>query len=132
MRDQTEQEAEADRKLWNNMWTGFLDVKKPKGDNEMVEFKPVSKKESNIIERIVGRAYLQSLTSNPADFEMDLVAIHQNDCLLNFEELLQADDFNFAHDICGIQNHINRNTGKLMRGFLPRCTFAAVRLRRMR
>lgn len=87
----------------------------------MVEFKPVSKKEINIISRIVGRAYLQYFTSDPTGFEMDLTAIHQNDCLLDFEKLFRANDSDFVHDVCGIQNHINRKTGKLENCFLPRC-----------
>ena len=40
------------------------------------------------------------------------------------EKLLTADDFNFIHDINGIQKHINRDDNEediLIRGFLPRC-----------
>lgn len=38
---------------------------------------------------------------------------------LRLEELLNADDFNFAHDIIGIVNNINRNT-KDFGLFVPR------------
>lgn len=39
---------------------------------------------------------------------------------LRLDELLHADGFNFAHDIVGIQNHINRETGEIENIFLPR------------
>lgn len=32
----------------------------------------------------------------------------------------QADNFNFMHDISGINAHLNRNTGELSKRFLPR------------
>lgn len=115
--------TEQDRRLWNSMWVNSWDVKKPKGDNEMVEFTKLSKKDAKFFEQIIIRAHKQEITRrDPVSLMMDLSAVNQNDCPLDFEKLLRADDFNFAHDICGIQNHINRNTGKLMHGFLPRCT----------
>jgi hypothetical protein len=40
---------------------------------------------------------------------------------IDFERLLAADDFNFIHDVGGIQRHMNRETGKLENCFLPRC-----------
>ena len=39
---------------------------------------------------------------------------------LKLKELMNADDFNFAHDICGIQNNFNRETLKMENCFLPR------------
>lgn len=51
---------------------------------------------------------------------MDLEACHSNDCKLKLQELLETDDFNFMHDINGIQHHIDRETGKLVNCFLPR------------
>ena len=55
------------------------------------------------------------------EMEMDLVATHSNGCPLNFRSLINFDDFNFFHDLVGIQNNINRKTGKLDNHFLPRC-----------
>ena len=52
--------------------------------------------------------------------EMDLTACHANGMPLDLPRLLEADDFNFAHDITGIANHINRRTGKIERCFMPR------------
>jgi hypothetical protein len=54
--------------------------------------------------------------------EMDLDATHSNGCPMNFEKLLAADDFNLLHDVIGISNHIDRNTGELTGHFLPRCS----------
>jgi len=40
---------------------------------------------------------------------------------LDFEKLLSFDDFNFYHDMFGIHNNLDRNTGKLKNHFVPRC-----------
>lgn len=42
---------------------------------------------------------------------------------LRLTEFLNADDFNFSHDIVGIQNNIDRQNGKMQGIFVPR--FAA-------
>ncbi len=39
---------------------------------------------------------------------------------LRLEDLLNADDFNFAHDIVGIVNNINRNNPTDFNLFVPR------------
>lgn len=39
---------------------------------------------------------------------------------LRLEQLLNADKSNFIHDICGIQNNINRQTKKFENFFIPR------------
>lgn len=39
---------------------------------------------------------------------------------LRLADMLNADDFNFAHDFVQIQNDINRVTGEFSGGFLPR------------
>lgn len=58
------------------------------------------------------------------DVEMDITACHLNGCRLNFQALLNTDDFNFAHDILGIRKNLDRETGKLRNNFLPRFTEA--------
>ncbi len=52
--------------------------------------------------------------------EMDITATHLNGCSLRLKDLLNANRFNFVHDIVGISRHINRITGKLENCFLPR------------
>jgi len=54
------------------------------------------------------------------DALMDIDACHSNGCPLKLRELLATNDFNFAHDIFGIRQHINRRTGDLEDCFLPR------------
>jgi hypothetical protein len=39
---------------------------------------------------------------------------------LNWQKLNDFDDANFTHDIIGIQNNMNRETGQLDQHFLPR------------
>ncbi len=51
---------------------------------------------------------------------MDISATHANGCRLRLKELLEADDFNFLHDVCGIARHIDRETGKIGGCFSPR------------
>lgn len=51
---------------------------------------------------------------------MDIDACHSNGNPLRLAELLAADRANFAHDIFGIRQNINRKTGKLENCFVPR------------
>lgn len=50
---------------------------------------------------------------------MDIEAVHA-EIGLRLEELLNADDANFAHDIVGIQQNVDRVNKKLTNCFLPR------------
>lgn len=84
----------------------------------------VTKEESAIIDRIVKRAvdtlgkkYLSDIMS----ISMDITACHCNGTTLNLRKLLEADDYNFLHDVCGIMRNINRRTGKIENFFSPRC-----------
>lgn len=54
------------------------------------------------------------------DIEMDVLATHLNGCKLKLLELLNADDFNFSHDVFGIRTNLDRLTGKIGGGFHPR------------
>ncbi len=61
-------------------------------------------------------------TSEQMDLMMDLAAsdgVNGNNPI-DWDRLLKADEFNFAHDISGIINCINRETGFLDRHFIPR------------
>ena len=53
------------------------------------------------------------------DMTMDIDAAN-NDIPLKLNDLLNADDLNFTHDIIGIYKNINRNTKKLDNCFIPR------------
>ena len=53
-------------------------------------------------------------------FMMDITACHANGCPLRLSDFLNADDFNFFHDAHEICLNIDRETGQLRNGFLPR------------
>lgn len=87
-----------------------------------VNFK-VAKLDSETIRHIADRAVRMAAQHNVEldriETEMDLCALH-NTCPLRLDELLAADDFNFAHDVFGIRRHMDRETGDLKDFFLPR------------
>lgn len=82
------------------------------------------------VEKIVDRAgdlgIQQNFYIDKMKLRMDLTACHNHGCPMDFPKLLAAPDFDFMHDVIGIGNHINRDTGQLMRCFLPRCAKADV------
>lgn len=73
-----------------------------------------------LISKIAERAEKMGLlASDRFTFLMDMS--HANaEFDLRMSDLLNADDFNFAHDVVGIQNNINRTTGKIDNMFVPR------------
>jgi len=79
-----------------------------------------------LIKKITTRAmalYMaQGVTLDRQATEMDLSATHANGNPLNFDKLMAFDDFNLMHDITGIYINLDRETGKLMNHFRPRCT----------
>jgi hypothetical protein len=85
-----------------------------------VSFK-ISKADGKTVLAIIDRAKKLGRFSDLLYLHMDLVACHANGCVLNFKKLLNAPDFDFLHDIHGIQRHLDRNTGQLLNCFLPRC-----------
>ena len=72
-----------------------------------------------LITKIAKRAEnMGLLMSNKMSLIMDLEYAEEFD--LRLEDLLNADNYNFAHDICGIQNNLNRQTKKMDNYFVPR------------
>ena len=53
---------------------------------------------------------------------MDLTAVHLNGNPLDLDKLLNSAFIDFDHDVCGITNKIDRETGKLRDCFVPRCS----------
>ena len=51
---------------------------------------------------------------------MSLTACHANGCPIDWSRLLEADNFNFYHDVFGIHRRISTSTGELGGYFLPR------------
>lgn len=91
----------------------------------MINFK-TTKTEAILIGKIARRASKMAekhgLKYSAMTANMDVTACHANGTPLNLQKLFDADDLNFAHDVFGIASHINRETGKIERCFLPRCT----------
>ncbi len=76
--------------------------------------------EGALIKAIADRAQSDLGMKTRLDIQMDVAAVHCNGCPLKLKELLEADDFNFAHDLIGIASNIDRTTGTLQNCFLPR------------
>lgn len=84
----------------------------------------VSKSDGELIRKIVARAWgldwLRKSYASRMDMHMDVTAVHANGNPLRLADLLAADEFNFGHDMSGICNCLDRDTGRLTRGFSPR------------
>ncbi len=84
----------------------------------------VSKEDAAIIEKIADRAIKAAMGAgwmyDPVGARMDITACHRNGTPLRLDELLDADDFNFSHDVFGIRRNLDRTTGKLLNHFCPR------------
>jgi hypothetical protein len=86
----------------------------------------ISREDHDLAVQIADRA-LRELTGYPDNkhtLYMDLNACHSNGCPLYFKGLLEAPMQDFSHDIHGIRDHINRDTGKLEDFFTPRYALA--------
>lgn len=63
---------------------------------------------------------LGALRTDRISLKMDL-EIFDNEVGLKLDELLNANEFDFVHDIVGIQNHVDRQNMTLLDNqFLPR------------
>ena len=73
-----------------------------------------------IARRAVSMAEEYNIPYDQMTAVMDIDACHCNGNPLKLQELLDADGFNFAHDVFGIRANINRKTGQLQNCFVPR------------
>lgn len=76
--------------------------------------------ESLIADRAVNMAKTLGIQYDKMTAVMDIDACHSNGNPLRLHDLFTADNSNFAHDVLGIRQHINRTTGKLEDCFVPR------------
>jgi hypothetical protein len=92
-------------------------------ETKQISFK-VLRDELELIDRIANRALNMAIQyrvqHKKQDFAMDLTCVHANGNPLRLRELLEADEFNFAHDVFGIREHLDRETGELLDFFSPR------------
>lgn len=78
------------------------------------------KEEMLLIAEIAKRAEEKGLLQfDRLSLIMDIQTAHEQ-FNLRLDEWLKADDFNFAHDIVGIQQNIDRQNKKMLNCFLPR------------
>jgi hypothetical protein len=87
----------------------------------MINWKKATICDYEIASKIVKRALKRLPGRDFMALEMDIIATHICGCPLDMEKFLRAKDFDFLHDICGINRHLDRKTGKLKDCFLPRC-----------
>jgi len=73
-----------------------------------------------IARRAVSLATAHGIDADQMATVMDVTACHASGCPLQLGALLEADDFDFAHDVFGIARHLDRSTGKLTDCFVPR------------
>lgn len=86
----------------------------------------ISPRDEFLIGQIVERAdLLLDLPIDNRNLTLDLVTLHVNGCALDLAGMLHAGEGDFCHDIDGIRRHIDRRTGRLLRGFSPRYALAA-------
>lgn len=85
----------------------------------MIDF-TTTQTEDDLIFPIVERARALFPEMGSRHHAMNIIACHRNGCPLNLKTLLDFADEDFAHDIVGIEAHLNKQTGKLEDLFLPR------------
>lgn len=87
----------------------------------VIEFS-TSKRDTSYIDKIVDRIFNENLHGKRprTDWIMDIKACHLNGMRLDLPKMLDADPFDFTHDVIGISRNISRTTGKIMNCFLPR------------
>lgn len=79
-----------------------------------------TKEQFGLIMEIVKRAdEMGIMMLDRLSLSMDLKVANQ-EFNLRLQELLNADNFNFSHDVVGIQNNINRATKQMENFFVPR------------
>lgn len=85
----------------------------------------MTKEEKLLIMDIVKRAdEMDLLMFDRLSLMMDIEAVHA-EIGLKLNDLLNADDLNFSHDVVGIQQNVDRVNKKLTNLFLPRYAKAA-------
>ena len=86
----------------------------------MIDWSKGTKVEIELANDIAKRAVKLLGAGEVSTFEMDIQACHTHGCCLKLVDLLRAKDRDFLHDVCGINQHLNHNTGELKDCFLPR------------
>jgi len=95
----------------------------------------IPREDHDLIAKVVERAKTLESAKDISDAGWRAIAMSLHACQANngrccdFERLLAFPDFDFSHDVFGIDRHTSRDTGKLLRGFYPRCGRTAAELK---
>lgn len=89
-----------------------------RGEEKMIKWN-VNKKDAKTI-NLIAKRITEKFNVDFLNVVMDITAAHLNGNKLKLAELLNADDFNFYHDVNGIGSHLDRETGELLNCFSPR------------
>ena len=84
-----------------------------------VEFAEFTDAERRYVKRIVKRLKEYSSDLDSLEVTMDLAAVHKT-TPLRLRALSTADKMNLLHDIYGIRDNLDRDTGRLKEFFFPR------------
>ena len=79
----------------------------------------MNRNDITIISKIADRFIKALPQTEKMSLVMDIDYAHQ-DIPLKLQELLEADDNNFYHDVGGIRRNLNRVTKKIENCFVPR------------
>ncbi len=86
----------------------------------MINWKDLTEEDVRLVGEIVDRANkLLGIRGGLLELTMDIEAAHLARPL-RLKDLLEANRVDFAHDIRGIRKNIDRHTGEMKGGFLPR------------
>ena len=88
----------------------------------MINWNAVTIEDDDKIEAIVDRAVRNNRSISVMRLSMDIAAVHVSGCKLDLDALLAFPEGDFNHDVCGIENNVDRTTGALENCFLPRCS----------
>ena len=79
--------------------------------------KPLAKQDFEFIHKLAKRAATKPFSR---DFMTVCLDLEHCNCVLDWQRLLDADDFNFIHDISGINHCLDHETGEFKNCFIPR------------
>lgn len=86
----------------------------------------VSKENMGLICKIADRVQKEVQIDDRMSLVMDIEVAHCH-IPLDLQKLLDAPSFDFGHDVGGIRQNLNRETGKIDNCFLPRCALPEVK-----
>lgn len=78
-----------------------------------------SKEDTLLIVEIAKKAESFGIRISRLNLVMDLTAAHMK-CPLELTAMLNGSRFDFMHDVIGIVNNLNRETGEIENCFIPR------------